>query len=76
MIIDKDTNPTRDVYYLGSELLAVLEQQSAKKVDFFVAFDLLKKQTNISMSLYILTIDWLFLLGSVRSYDGAIEKCF
>ena len=39
MIIDKDTNPTRDVYFLGSELLAVLEQQSAKKIDFFVVFD-------------------------------------
>lgn len=76
MIIDKDTNPTRDIYYLGSELLAVLEQQSAKKVDFFVAFDLLNKKTSISMSLYILTIDWLFLLGSVRSQDGVIEKCF
>lgn len=76
MIIDKDTNPTRDIYYLGSELLEVLDQLPAKEVNFFVAFDLLNKKTAVSMSLYILTIDWLFLLGSIRSQEGVIEKCF
>lgn len=76
MIIDKDTNPTRDIYYLGAELLAVLEEQPIKEVDFFAAFDLLNKKKQITMSLYILTIDWLFLLGSIRSKNGVIEKCF
>lgn len=76
MIIDKDTNPTRDVYYIGAELLAVLDQHSSKEVDFFVAFDLLNKKISLSMSLYVLTIDWLFLLGSIRSKKGVIEKCF
>jgi len=76
MIIDRDTNPSRDIYYLGSELLAALDQHTAKEVDFFVAFDLLNKKVQVSMSLYVLTIDWLFLLGSIRSQDGVIEKCF
>ena len=76
MIIDKDTNPSRDVYYLGSELLAILDKHDSKEIDLVDAFDLLNKKVKISMSLFILTVDWLFLLGSIKSQKGLIEKCF
>ncbi len=76
MIIDKDTNPSRDVYYIGSELLAILDKYDSKEIDLVDAFNLLNKKVKISMSLFILTVDWLFLLGSIKSQKGLIEKCF
>ena len=76
MIIDKDTNPARDIYCRGSVLLEILEKHSCKVIDFFDAFQLLNKKVTISMSLFILTVDWLFLLGTIRSKNGMIEKCF
>ena len=76
MIIDKDTNPSRDVYYIGSELLAILDKHDFKEIDLVDAFNLLNKKVKISMSLFILTVDWLFLLGSIKSQKGLIEKCF
>ena len=76
MIIDKDTNPIRDVYYLGAQLLAVLDNHKSSRIDFFDAFILLNEKIKISMGLFILTVDWLFILGSVRLDNKEIIKCF
>jgi hypothetical protein len=35
MIINKDTSPQRDVYYLGAKTIEIIEKMPGKKVDFF-----------------------------------------
>ena len=76
MIIDKDTNPTRDIYYLGAQLLKILDNHQSNAVDLFQAFTLFNKSIKISMPLFILTVDWLFILGSIRLNNKEIIKCF
>ncbi len=76
MIIDKDTNPTKDIYYLGAQLLEVLDNYQENTIDLFHAFTLLNKKIKISMGLFILTVDWLFILGSIRLNNKEIIKCF
>jgi hypothetical protein len=76
MIIDKDTNPTKDVYYLGAQLLDILANHKSNTIDLFQAFALFNEKTKISMGLFILTLDWLFILGSVRLDNKEIIKCF
>lgn len=76
MIIDKDTNPTKDIYYLGSQLLEILDNHQSNTIDLFDAFTLFNKKIKISMGLFILTVDWLFILGSIRMNQKEIIKCF
>jgi len=75
MIISQDNNPQHELYYLGSQVLGILHKAKGA-LDFFEVFNSLKKTEDISMSLFVLTIDWLFLLGAVDSKEGAIVKCF
>lgn len=76
VIIDKDTNPTKDIYYLGAQLLEVLDNYQSNTIDLFQAFTLFNEKIKISMGLFILTVDWLFILGSVRLNNKKIIKCF
>lgn len=76
MIIDKDTNPEKDIYYLGAQLLEILDNHQSNKIDLFHTFTLFNKKIKISMGLFILTVDWLFILGSVRINKKEIIKCF
>lgn len=77
MIVNKDINPERDVYYLGAKLIEILNGYSGRQLDFFDTFQKLNEKENISINLYVLVLDWLFLLGLIKkSNKGFIEKCF
>lgn len=76
MIISKDVNPEREIYYLGALVIDVLSKFPENKVDFFDTFQRLNEQEKVSMNLFALTLDWLFMLGAVNSGDGFVEKCF
>ena len=76
MIISKDTNPERELYYLGALVIEILQNSPKSKVDFFDAFQALNEQEPVSMNLFALTLDWLFLIGAVNSKESFVEKCF
>ena len=77
MIISKDINPERDFYYLGAKTIEILSSTEDKKVDFFSVFNALKSSEDISLNLFTLTLDWLFIIGAVNnSHKGYIVKCF
>lgn len=75
MIISRDLNPQRELYYLGAQVIEILNSSKGTP-DFFDVFQNLKQKEDVSMNLFILTIDWLYLLGIVDSKEGIIEKCF
>lgn len=77
MIISKDTNPERDFYYLGAKLIEILSESEGKKYDFFSVYEKLKSSESISLNLFTLTLDWLFIIGAINSPEkGDIIKCF
>lgn len=77
MIISKDINPERDYYYLGAKVIEILSKTDDKEQDYFSTFEELKSSENISINLFVLTLDWLFLLGVIdKSEKGYIKKCF
>ena len=77
MIISKDINPERDFYYLGGKTIEVLSSSDDKKMDFFTVFEALKTSEDISLNLFTLTLDWLFIIGAIdKSNKGYIVKCF
>ncbi|MCZ8168226.1 MAG: ABC-three component system middle component 6 [Flavobacterium sp.] len=77
MIIDKNINPERDLYYLGGILIDVLENNKIKEVDYMDLYSLFKVKKDVTINLYSLTLDWLFILGLVTKGDkGKIKICF
>ena len=77
MIISKDINPERDFYYLGAQTIEILSSTEEDRMDFFSVFDELKSSEDISLNLFTLTLDWLFIIGAIdKSHKGYIVKCF
>ncbi|SKB28853.1 ABC-three component system middle component 6 [Malaciobacter marinus] len=77
MIVSKDINPERDFYYLGAKTIKVLASINDKDIDFFKVYSELNKSENISINLFALTLDWLYLIGAIdKPRKGNIVKCF
>jgi hypothetical protein len=77
MIISKDINPAKDYYFLGAKIIEILSKSGSKTYDFFSAYEELKSSENISINLFTLTLDWLFIIGAIdNSEKGFITKCF
>lgn len=76
MLLDKDTNPERDVYYLGAKVIEVMSE-NPEIVEFFDIYEKVNLHEKVSLNLFSLTLDWLYILGVIEgSGEGHIEKCF
>jgi len=76
MIISKDIKPERQIYHLGALLLEVLQSNLNKNIELFEVFEHMNRHETISVNAFILTLDWLFLLGAITNDRGRIVKCF
>lgn len=76
MIVNRDTHPERDVYYLGAKVIDILNAQNNQKFDYFEVFGKLRATEKISVNLYSLVLDWLFIIGVIRKNNKHLEKCF
>ena len=77
MIVSKDISPERDFYYLGAKMIKILSSNDNNKMDFFKVYSELNKSEKISINLFVLTLDWLYLIGVIeKSTKGSIIKCF
>lgn len=77
MIVNKNINPERDLYYLGGKVIEILQDIDENEFDYFEVFQRLNSQKSISLNLYILVLDWLFLLKAIKKgKNGILEKCF
>lgn len=77
MIVDKNINPERDLYYLGGILIDVLSQKKGNAIDYMDLYKLFNQKQKITINLYSLTLDWLFILGLIaKGEHGRIKKCF
>ena len=76
MIINKDINPEREIYHLGALVIEILSNNPNSKMDFFDIYQSLNDKIKISVNLYILTLDWLYILGLINKKRETIIKCF
>lgn len=74
MIISQNSHPKRQLYYLGAKILGILRLKGGTS-EFFEAYQELKNYEDISIMLFILTLDWLYLLGAIKSEKGWITQC-
>jgi hypothetical protein len=77
MIISKNIHPERDLYYLGGKVIEILASSKNVKYDYFDLYMQVNNLQAVNLGLYMLVLDWLFLLGVIKNSDnGCIEKCF
>ncbi len=77
MIVNKNINPERDLYYLGGKVIEVLNSYKNNEIDYFDLFLSVNKSNKVSLNLYSLVLDWLFILGIIKKGNkGLIIKCF
>lgn len=76
MIVGGDIKPERQIYHLGSLLLDVLQNTNDKEVELLDLYEKVNQHQVITMSAFILAVDWLFLLGVVKNKKGYVVKCF
>ncbi|MBL3531667.1 hypothetical protein JMJ99_09840 [Companilactobacillus zhachilii] len=72
MILPIDTQPESSLYFFGAKVLEVLNEQPENKGYFFDVFNLVKKRVKISLKLYQLTLDWLFLINIAKVNEEGV----
>lgn len=77
MLVERNINPERDLYYLGGVLIEIIRDNENEEFDYLELFEEFKNKYGVSINLFTLTLDWLFMLGIVtKGRKGKIKKCF
>lgn len=77
MIINKNSNPKMDLYYLGAEVIKLLDGSREREFDYFELYHALKTSHKVGIKLFSLVLDWLYISGVIKpSAKGSIEKYF
>lgn len=77
MIVNKNTSPERDLYYLGGKVIEILDSSNKTEFEYFELYGSLNENHNISVNLFSLVLDWLFILGVIKkSKKGLLKRCF
>jgi hypothetical protein len=79
VIIDTDIHPKKNLYFLGAIVIEQFKLSKRKKVDIDSLYSklLLSAQYDISYDYFLLSLDWLYILGLVKlDSQGKINKCF
>ena len=77
MIVDYDTNPKYHIYFIGANIIKAMRQDGEKEFDFLDLYGSVKEHCDyLSVGLFMLGLDWLFMLGSIKAEKGKILRCF
>lgn len=75
MLILTERNPDISLYYLGSRIIEFFYENNQQ---FYITelYSLIAKTINIPFHRFILTLDWLFMLGVINENEsGKISLC-
>lgn len=77
MILNKNIHPERDLYFLGGVFIDLLDSHPGERIDFFDLYARANETNSISINLFTLVLDWLFILGIIKKGEnGILVKCF
>ncbi len=76
MIIGKDIHPERKVYYWGALIIETLNSWDEPGADYFSIFEAMRAKYDISVEVFTLALDWLFIIDAIENKKGFIKKCF
>lgn len=74
MLLPDNIHPENSVYYNGAFVLQTLLKES--KQELISLFENVRKIKEMSFSLFVLCLDWLYLIGvAVLNNNGEVELC-
>lgn len=74
MLLPNNIIPEYSIYYSGYIVLNELNNKNNQM--FFELYENIKKQIDMSLSTFILSLDWLYLINMVQiDNEGVIKRC-
>ena len=74
MLLPKDIHPEDSIYYNGAFVFDAIQQNPAN--DLLSLFQKVGEKKQMSMPVFVLCLDWLFLLNTISMNErGQIESC-
>lgn len=74
MLLPDNIHPEQSIYYNGALVLQALREQ--RVMDLLDLYLNTKKQREMTMPVFVLCLDWLYLLNLVSlNEQGSVELC-
>ena len=73
MLLPDNIYPENSIYYNGAIVLDVLQKNS--KIEILELYSLVKKIEDMSFSIFILSLDWLYLIDIAHLNKEKVELC-
>lgn len=73
MLLPDNVHPENSIYYNASFVLKIIQEKD--KLDMLKLYYEVKQLKEISFSVFILCLDWLYLLNIVEVKEGKVELC-
>ena len=74
MLLPDNIHPELSIYYNSSIILRELEKIPSQKI--MALYHHVKKESEMSFSLFILSLDWLYLIQAAQiNEEGVVQKC-
>jgi hypothetical protein len=73
MLLPDNIHPENSIYYNGAIVLEVLKKR--RSFSFLDLYREVKELSNMSFPVYVLSLDWLYLIDIAKLKNGKIELC-
>jgi hypothetical protein len=75
MLLPDNIHPENCIYYNGAIVLKALQAQSSQNL--LELFQNIRLQQNMTFPVFVLCLDWLFLLNlAILNENGEVKLCF
>lgn len=73
MLLPDNIHPENSIYYNGAVVLKIL--QSSRNMEFLDLYEKVKSVKTMSFPLFVLCLDWLYLIDAAVLKSGEVELC-
>ncbi len=73
MLLPDNIHPNNSIYYNGAIVLNILQEH--KNIEMLALYDLVKKNNNMTFPIFILSLDWLYLIDSAILKEEKVVLC-
>ena len=73
MLLPDNINPDNSIYYNGAIVLQVL--QNNNKLDLLELYNNVKNVRKMTFPIFVLCLDWLYLIGLAVIKNNNVELC-
>ena len=73
MLLPDNIHPENSIYYNGAIVLNVIQNNS--NIEMLELFQLVKKVRNMSFTVFVLSLDWLYLIDVAVLENEKVKLC-